>query len=126
MHSAPLALHMARLTLGSDRCQRQTRPQAMNTTGVALLAFCPWPTCWPPPLCRQHAHFLMLWKVCGEMTMVTPTCFSSALGEGGTVTREREPDMWSHALGKTSAAPVPMKLAFPGTAHDALCNAMQS
>lgn len=30
----------------------------------------------PTPVQAMQAHFLMLWKACGEMTNVTPTCFS--------------------------------------------------
>lgn len=49
----------------------------MNTASAAPTpAFCSQPTRRPPPLYRQHAHFLMLWKACGQMTKVTPTCFS--------------------------------------------------
>lgn len=68
----------SRLTLGSATCQLGARLQATSTAAAAPtpLAYCPRPTCWPPPLCRWRAHFLMLWKACGEMTKVTPTCFS--------------------------------------------------
>lgn len=67
----------------------------------ALQCCPPSPQAGPTPVQAVQAHFLMLWKACGEMTNVTPTCFSR-VPQG-----QREPDARPHAPGKTGGPPCP-------------------
>lgn len=92
-HSVPLALHTARLTLCSARCQLWARPWATNSIGTAppspsllLPANLPAPT--PLQAARSLPHALEgVWR---DDKRDTNLLLQSALAEGGTMTRENQ------------------------------------